>query len=96
MKNIKTLIKSALLFSLCCSSISLQADTISIINQAENSADGVLRPERGMKMEQVETNFGAPISINDPVGEPPITRWVYDKYTVYFEHEYVIHAAVHH
>jgi len=94
MLNNKTLIKFALLASLICSPLSLSADTLSIINAPENSEQGIPRPTRGMNMQQVETNFGTPINIISAVGEPPITRWVYDKYTVYFEHQYVIHAAV--
>ena len=96
MINSKNLIKSVLLLSLCCAPIGLTAETLSIINQPENSASGVLRPERGMKMDQVEANYGNPLRVNPAIGEPPITSWVYDKYTVYFEHEYVIHAVVHH
>jgi len=96
MLNNKTLIKSVLLMSLICSPFSLSAETISIINAPENSENGVPRPTRGMDMQQVETKFGTPISISPAVGEPPITRWVYEKYTVYFEHQYVIHAAVDH
>jgi hypothetical protein len=30
------------------------------------------------------------------VGDPPITRWVYDRFTVYFENDRVIHSVVHH
>jgi len=96
MRKLKILIKPLLLLSLCFASTGLLAETISIINQPENSADGVLRPERGMKMQQVEANYGSPLSINPAVGEPPITSWVYEKYTVYFEGEYVIQAVVHH
>ena len=96
MRNLKILIKPLLLLSLCFASSGLLAETLSIINQPENSADGLLRPERGMKMQQVETNYGSPLSINPAIGEPPITSWVYEKYTVYFEGEYVIHAATHH
>ena len=96
MRNLQILIKPLLLLSLCFASSGLLAETLSIINQPENSADGVLRPERGMKMQQVESNYGSPLSINPAIGEPPITSWVYEKYTVYFEGEYVIHAATHH
>lgn len=95
MRNLKILIKPLLLLSLCFTSTGLLAETLSIINQPENSADGILRPERGMKMQQVEADYGSPLSINPAIGEPPITSWVYEKYTVYFEGEYVIHAAVH-
>jgi hypothetical protein len=71
------------------------ADTLSIINQPANTADGVKRPGRGLTKQQVESSFGSPLEKKPAVGEPPISRWVYDKYTVYFEHEYVIHSAVH-
>jgi len=96
MLNNKIFAKSALLVSLICSPLSLSAETLSIINAPENSENGIPRPTRGMNMQQVEAKFGTPTSINPAVGEPPITRWVYDKYTVYFEHQYVIHAAVDH
>ncbi len=94
MLNKKTLIKSTLLLCLFSTPFSLSAETLSIINEPENSENGVLRPTRGMTMQQVEASFGAPNSINPAVGKPPITGWVYDKYTVYFEDQYVIHSAV--
>ena len=50
-------------------------------------------PGRGMTMEQVEAKFGPPRERLPSVGEPPITRWVYDDFTVYFEYEYVIDAV---
>jgi hypothetical protein len=77
--------------------ISVQADTMemkSIGNAPANSAEGVLRPTKGMTMAQVEQRFGAPLNRLDPVGVPPITRWVYDRFTVYFENQYVIHSVV--
>jgi len=96
MKNRKPFIKAILISSLCFTALNLSAETLSIINQPENSADGILRPERGMQMQQVEATYGTPINVRPAVGEPPITSWVYEDYTVYFEHEYVIHSAIHH
>lgn len=52
-------------------------------------------PGRGMHMEQVETRFGTPAEKHEAVGEPPITRWVYSGFTVYFEHDIVLHAVTH-
>lgn len=72
------------------------ADTLSIINAPANTAEGIQRPQRGQTKQQVESFFGSPLERMDAVGEPPISRWVYDKYTVYFENDYVIHSAVHH
>ncbi len=52
------------------------------------------RPARGMTMARVESRFGAPISKGAPVGDPPITRWEYADFVVYFEYEHVIHSVV--
>ncbi len=50
-------------------------------------------PGRGASMAQVEKRFGQPREKLPPVGNPPITRWNYSDYTVYFEREYVIHSV---
>ena len=50
-------------------------------------------PERGTSMESVQQRLGDPERRVAPVGEPPITRWVYDRFTVYFEHDRVLHAV---
>lgn len=60
-----------------------------------NDDSGLLRPRSGVSMDRVEERFGAPQSVLGPVGEPPITRWVYPGYTVYFEHRNVINVVVH-
>jgi hypothetical protein len=51
------------------------------------------RPARGTTMARVESSFGAPSRREGPVGEPPITRWEYSGFVVYFEHQHVIHAV---
>lgn len=51
-------------------------------------------PVRGMSMDQVIAKFGQPKEKLKPVGDPPITRWIYDGYTVYFEYTYVIQSVV--
>ena len=51
-------------------------------------------PGRGMTMAEVEQRFGPPLERREPVGDPPITRWFYADYTVYFEHQYVIRAVL--
>jgi hypothetical protein len=68
------------------------ADTLSIGNEPE----GLSLPHRGMTMDQVRGKFGAANEELPAVGIPPITRWVYPDYTVYYEHQYVIHAVAHH
>ncbi|WP_334223703.1 hypothetical protein [Thiosocius teredinicola] len=74
------------------------ADTLlmdSIKSAPANSKSGVQRPRSGTSMATVRSQFGEPSSVKDAVGEPPITRWVYPSYTVYFEHEHVIDTVVH-
>ena len=51
------------------------------------------RPTRGMRMSAVEARFGAPQNRHATVGEPPITRWDYTGFAVFFEHDRVIHAV---
>jgi hypothetical protein len=52
-------------------------------------------PGRGMTKEQVEERFGSPSEKEFPVGDPPITRWIYGNFTVYFEYNTVLHAVLH-
>ena len=57
---------------------------------AEARAD---TPTRGMTMAQVEARFGAPAQRYDAVGRPPITRWVYPGFVVFYEYQHVVHAV---
>jgi len=52
------------------------------------------RPGRGMSMKAVEAKFGAPLERHAAVGKPPITRWDYTGFSVFFEYERVIDAVV--
>jgi hypothetical protein len=66
----------------------------SVGDEPPNTEAGVLRPKAGLSMDKVKAQFGEPVKMYPAVGEPPITRWVYDEFTVYFEHQYVIHSVV--
>ena len=72
------------------------ADTLLLdgIEQDKQSADA--RPKAGMNMARVEQTYGVPSERRGPVGDPPITRWDYPDFSVYFEHELVIHAVARH
>ena len=48
------------------------------------------RPQNGESMTEVEQRFGQPQTKRGPVGEPPITRWDYEDFSVYFEHDKVL------
>lgn len=51
-------------------------------------------PTRGLAMANVRNVFGEPRQEHPPVGDPPITRWDYDGYSVFFEHDKVLHTVV--
>ena len=55
---------------------------------------GVAAPARGMTMAQVASKFGDPLTKVAAVGTPPISRWEYSGFVVYFERDHVIHAVV--
>ena len=66
-----------------------------IENVAAGTATGE-RPARGSSMARVEARFGAPATRSGPVGQPPISRWDYPDFVVFFEHDHVVHAVAHH
>lgn len=51
-------------------------------------------PNNNMTMQTVRAQFGQPNSEAAPIGEPPINRWFYDDYTVYFEFDRVIISVI--
>ncbi|GMR07647.1 MAG: hypothetical protein BMS9Abin26_0650 [Gammaproteobacteria bacterium] len=86
-------------FGMSSITVPAQSEVLSILdleNEPANNAEGIKRPLKGMSMDQVLSAFGAPVEEIDAVGEPPISRWVYDQYTVYFEDHIVIHSTVKH
>ena len=54
------------------------------------------RPARGMSAATVAMRFGEPLSKTAPVGQPPISRWHYQHFTVYFEDDTVIASVLPH
>ncbi|MDJ0740616.1 MAG: hypothetical protein QNJ91_12945 [Gammaproteobacteria bacterium] len=91
-------IRIAALAILASTSLPATADTLLLdaINAAPtNSQSGVQRPARGSSMANVSAQFGEPSSTKAAVGEPPISRWIYPAYTVYFEHDRVIDVVIH-
>ncbi len=70
------------------------AETIAVDNGIAVKESGVATPTRGMTMGEVSTKFGTPVSKVPAVGKPPISRWEYPGFVVYFEAEHVIHSVV--
>ena len=69
------------------------ADTLLLDAIDQTRAAGPSTPQRGMSMNEVETMYGTPRQRRAAVGSPPITRWEYADFIVYFEHRFVIHAV---
>lgn len=74
-----------------------RADTLLI--DRVHAAQGVALPARGSSMAAVHARFGAPAMKFAPVGggsrrTPPITRWQYDAFSVYFENQHVVNAVL--
>lgn len=70
-----------------------QADVLLLDGVEMNSPSSSSRPARGMTMARVESAFGTPSDRQAAVGQPPITRWDYPAFVVYFEYDHVIHAV---
>jgi hypothetical protein len=86
----KTLL-TILIAAFFAASASSYADTLII--EGIDSVNVDQRPRSGMMMETVASTWGAPITRRNAVGDPPITRWDYPAFVVYFEHDHVIHTV---
>lgn len=63
------------------------------------TATTIDKPVKGSTMAAVERHYGAPVKKYPPVGgghphQPPITRWDYAGFTVFFEHDHVVDAVI--
>lgn len=76
------------------------ADTL-LMDNAQSSTQASL-PQRGMSMDTVRAKFGNPVTehpavpTNEGPLHPPITRWDYPGYSVFFENSTVLHSVVAH
>lgn len=71
-----------------------RADLVAVDNGIAVEKSDVTTPARGMSMTQVASKFGEPRAKVAAVGKPPITRWEYPGFVVYFDQQYVIHSVV--
>ena len=91
-RRIPAVVLGCLVYSLGASGLAL-AETIVVDDQVQLRDSTVDTPKRGVTMTQVEQKFGPPVTKHDAVGAPPITRWDYPGFSVFFEHDRVIHAV---
>jgi hypothetical protein len=88
----KTIAATCMLFALAAGVA--RADTLLIDGVESDAQSASARPKPGLTMTAVESTYGAPAQKRGTVGQPPITRWDYPGFSVYFEHDRVIHAVV--
>ena len=74
------------------------AETVVVDDQVKVRDPAVETPAKGMSMSAVEQRFGAPSQKHAAVGggnarQPPITRWDYAGFSVFFERDLVIHSV---
>ena len=89
----KTRLLRTLMLPLLAVSTVASAETLLVNDQVVVADSSVPRPDKGQTMSAVQAKFGAPQARHPAVGKPPITRWDYDRFIVYFEHERVVHAV---
>jgi hypothetical protein len=73
---------------------SVRADIVALDAGIAVKESDVATPSRGMTMDQVASKFGAPVTKVPAVGKPPISRWEYPGFVVYFDRDFVIHSVV--
>lgn len=79
----------------CASSIS-SADTLVIPLGEQQAVETQALPARGVSSAAVVQRFGQPSKRHAAVGEPPISRWDYPAFSVYFEQDQVVDSVRHH
>ena len=73
--------------------VTLSADVL-LIEEVRQS-DRMEVPDNGMTTANVRARFGDPVKEYSPVGDPPITRWEYERWSVYFEYKVVLFTVLH-
>nr|WP_199535979.1 hypothetical protein [Dyella solisilvae] len=85
------------LLAAACATAPAHAEEVLV--QRVQQEQGMNLPTRGMSMDQVEKQFGAPQRKLTPRGggsarQPVINRWDYSNFIVYFEKSHVIHSVL--
>jgi hypothetical protein len=84
--------------SLLAMSLLGAALSISHVNAQESAGSTASAPAQlpkpGSTMQAVKEKFGSPSQEAPAVGIPPITRWDYPGYAVFFEHDRVLHTVI--
>lgn len=71
--------------------VSAEDIRVPVGQQSQDTSQEV--PRTGLTKAAVKEKFGEPIQESAPVGNPPITRWTYSDFVVYFEYDHVIRSV---
>lgn len=63
------------------------------VGEQAKTQPAVDMPATGMSKERVRSLFGEPLEEIPAKGQPPISRWKYQEFTVYFDSNTVIHCV---
>ncbi|MFE8071633.1 hypothetical protein QQM79_11305 [Marinobacteraceae bacterium S3BR75-40.1] len=88
------------LFAVISFGLILPASSLAAEHQGERNASTAdttqtspSLPRHGEAMSSVKARLGSPQDMKPAVGEPPITRWIYPDFIVFFEGDRVIHTV---
>jgi hypothetical protein len=94
-------IRSTLLGLVLALPVALPASAEVLLVDTLPAAASIPTPASGVTMSQVRAQFGNPLVEHPPVSasggpsQPPITRWDYAGFSVFFENDRVVHPVVH-
>ncbi|MBD9481703.1 phosphodiesterase [Pseudomonas sp. PDM14] len=80
---------------LICLPAPLLAETIEI-PVGQQGQPSISLPHRGESKSAVLQRYGLADEEHPAVGSPPITRWDYREFSVYFEYDHVVNSVIHH
>ncbi len=72
-----------------------------LLMEGIQSGPDVQTPHKGLNMDSVRNSYGSPVKQYPAVStagnprHPPITRWDYQGFSVFFENDRVLHSVVH-
>ncbi len=81
---------------LLVTTLSSQAQTLEIPLGEQGDPQLTQLPQTGESRRSVLERFGLADQEHAPVGQPPITRWDYREFSVYFEYDHVVNSVRHH
>lgn len=86
---------ATLILLIACAGTAWAGDVLTMPSASGQAADqhAVKQPVHGMTMQNVTQVFGAPVKKVAAVGDPPISRWIYPHFVVYFERDIVLHTV---